>query len=353
MTALSARPGTRPPHPFSGSRYAGFLVAMVLALVLITVLAVCIGAADVAAADVVGVVWAHVPGTDWTVDPILDRIVWDLRLPRVVLACVAGTGLALAGAVLQAVVRNPIADPYVLGVGAGASLGAVLVMSVGAGAAVVGVPTAAFLGALAALAAVLVLGRRAGTLVPVRMVLSGVAIGYLLSAATSYVQLRTDPTQLSGVLFWLLGSVSGASWSELAVPLVAVAAGTAVLFAYARPLNALSLGDESAATVGVDVRRTRWILLVVASLLTGVVVAVAGGIGFVGLLVPHAVRLLVGADHRRLLPASALTGAVFLVAVDLAARTLDAPNELPLGIITAVLGAPFFLWLMRREAGPE
>ncbi len=217
----------------------------------------------------------------------------------------------------------------------------------------IGVPVAAFLGAMVSLIAVLVLGRREGMLVPLRMVLAGVAIGYLLSAATSFVQLRADPSQLSGVLFWLLGSVSGASWSDLGVPAAVITVCAAVLLTQSRQLNALAMGDESAQSVGVDVRRTRLLLLVIASLLTAVVVSVAGGIGFVGLLVPHAVRLLVGSDHGKLLPATALVGATFLVIVDLAARMLDAPNELPLGIITAGLGAPFFLWLLRRDGGAQ
>lgn len=255
---------------------------------------------------------------------------------------------------LQALVRNPIADPYILGVGSGASFGAVLIMTTGIGTGLsIGVPVAAFLGAMISLIAVLVLGRREGMLVPLRMVLAGVAIGYLLSAATSFVQLRADPSQISGVLFWLLGSVSGASWSDLGVPAAVITLCAAVLLTQSRQLNALAMGDESAQSVGVDVRRTRLLLLVIASLLTAVVVSVAGGIGFVGLLVPHAVRLLVGSDHGKLLPATALVGATFLVIVDLAARMLDAPNELPLGIITAGLGAPFFLWLLRRDGGAQ
>ncbi|KAB2587035.1 ABC transporter permease [Rhodococcus erythropolis] len=339
-------------HPVGDRGYVPFLLATAVVLATVSTVAVWSGAASLSFADVFAVLYAHAGGPP--VDPLLDRIVWGLRVPRILIAALAGAGLSLAGAVLQALVRNPIADPYILGVGSGASFGAVLIMTTGIGTGLsIGVPVAAFLGAMVSLIAVLVLGRREGMLVPLRMVLAGVAIGYLLSAATSFVQLRADPSQLSGVLFWLLGSVSGAGWSDLGVPAAVITVCAAVLLTQSRQLNALAMGDESAQSVGVDVRRTRLLLLVIASLLTAVVVSVAGGIGFVGLLVPHAVRLLVGSDHRKLLPATALVGATFLVIVDLASRMLDAPNELPLGIITAGLGAPFFLWLLRREGGAQ
>lgn len=336
------------PHLVSGPALRLLGAALALALLATVAVSVRVGSVPLSTADVVGVIGAHLTGG--STSGIEDRIVWEMRLPRVLLALLAGAGLAVAGTVLQAVVHNPLADPYVLGIASGAGFGAVAALTVGGGVLLaVGPSVAAFAGAAAALGAVLVLGTQRGALVPGRVLLAGVAVGYLLSAGTSYLQLRADPTQLSGLLFWLLGSVSGARWPELALPAVVVGAGLVAVWARARHLNTLLLGDESAASLGVDVRRLRAGLLVTACLLTAVVIAVAGGIGFVGLLVPHAVRMLVGPDHRVVVPLAAATGGIFLVLVDLVARTVDAPNELPLGIFTAALGAPFFLWLLRSR----
>ncbi|MEV6147931.1 iron ABC transporter permease [Streptomyces sp. NPDC051992] len=316
------------------------------------VLAIGIGAVNVPAGDVWTVLVHHATGRGAVDDIALDQIVWQFRTPRVVLAAVVGAGLAVAGAVLQTLVSNPLADPTVLGFSHGASLGAVLVITLGgAGLGGLGVSGAAFVGALLAGLLVFALGQRRGRLAPTRLVLAGVAVGYVLLSATSFVQLRATPTELRGVMFWMLGSVSGARWSQLPAVTAVVAIGTALLASFGRRLNALLAGDESATSLGVDVHRTRAVLLVVAALLTGTVIAVAGGIGFVGLMIPHLVRLALGADHRRLLPLSALLGAVYLVLVDLLSRTVDRPNELPLGILTALLGAPFFLWLLRRNKG--
>ncbi|CAM5296691.1 hemin ABC transporter permease [Streptomyces purpurascens] len=200
-------------------------------------------------------------------------------------------------------------------------------------------------------ALVFALGQRRGRLAPTRLVLAGVAVGYVLLSMTSFVQLMATPTELRTVMFWMLGSVAGAQWDQLPTVTVVVLTSTVVLTLFGRRLNALLAGDESATALGVDVNRLRAVLLVISALLTGTVIAVAGGIGFVGLMIPHLVRLTVGADHRRLLPLTALLGAVYLVVVDLLSRTVNRPNELPLGILTALLGAPFFLWLLRRNKG--
>ncbi|MES4903562.1 MULTISPECIES: iron ABC transporter permease [unclassified Streptomyces] len=318
------------------------------------VVAVSIGAVNIPLAEVWRILLHHVTGSGTTGDPALDQIVWNFRAPRVALAALVGAGLAVAGAVLQTLVSNPLADPVVLGFSYGASLGAVLVITLG-GAAVggLGVSGAAFAGALAAGALVFALGQRRGRLAPTRLVLAGVAVGYVLLSVTSFVQLLATPTELRTVMFWMLGSVAGAQWDQLPTVTVVVLTGTAVLTLYGRQLNALLAGDESATALGVDVHRLRAVLLMVSALLTGTVIAVAGGIGFVGLMIPHLVRLTVGADHRRLLPVTALLGAVYLVVVDLLSRTLTRPNELPLGILTALLGAPFFLWLLRRDKGMD
>nr|WP_145488643.1 MULTISPECIES: iron chelate uptake ABC transporter family permease subunit [Streptomyces] len=247
----------------------------------------------------------------------------------------------------------PLADPIVLGFSYGATLGAVLVITLGGGVALagLGVSAAAFLGAVAAGALVFALGRRHGRMAPTRLVLAGVAVGYVFLSATSFAQLQATPTELRTVMFWMLGSVAGAQWDQLPTVAAVVLTTTVLLSLFGRRLNVLLAGDESATALGVDVNRLRAVLLVLSALLTGTVVAVAGSIGFVGLMIPHLVRLTTGADHRRLLPLTALLGALYLVLVDLLSRTLDRPDELPLGIITALLGAPFFLWLLRRNKG--
>ncbi|MGH3875463.1 MAG: FecCD family ABC transporter permease [Actinophytocola sp.] len=319
-------------------------------LVVLVLAAAAIGSVSVSIGDSWQVVWGHLTGQAVTVNPAHDQIIWNFRLPRVLLAALCGAGLAVAGVVLQAMVNNPLADPFILGVSAGGSVGAVAVMALGAGAlGGLGVSGAAFLGAMLAVVLVFVLGQQRGRLNPVRLVLAGVAVSYVFTSITSFLQLQTEPNNMRQIMFWLLGSVSGAHWEQLRVAGVVVVAATLLLTCHGRQLNALVTGDESATALGVDVRRLRLVLIVLTSLVAGVLVAIAGGIGFVGLMVPHLVRLAFGADHRRLLPLAALVGAVYLVAVDLLSRTVDPPNELPLNILTAVFGAPFFIWLLRRD----
>ncbi|MFD9941242.1 FecCD family ABC transporter permease [Nonomuraea sp. NPDC059023] len=331
------------------------VVAPLLALAIIgsTLAAVSIGAVHVGPAQVWGIVADRlIPGAavpSWT--PAQAQIVWEFRLPRALLALLVGAGLAVVGAVLQALVRNPLADPFLLGVSSGASLGAVLVLIFGASA-LGGLPLsmAAFLGALLALMLVYVLAQRSGRITPARLVLAGVALAYLFQAVYSYVlQQAHSGRAAQQVLFWLLGSLGGARWHMLPIPAAVLLAGIAYLLVQHRPLNALSSGEDSAVSLGVSVTALRARLFVLTSLLVGVLVATSGAVAFVGLIVPHAARLLVGADHRRVLLVSALLGALFLQLVDIAARTVAAPQELALSIVTAVFGVPFFLWLLRRR----
>jgi iron complex transport system permease protein len=347
-----------PSPPPRVRRSTGTLVGTQLGLgagiLAVVVVSCATGPAEVSLPDALRVITGHLlPDAPWMSDGSLTRLqdqaVWQFRLPRTLLAGLAGAGLALAGALMQAAVRNPLAEPYVLGVSAGAGVGAVSVITLGS-AAVAGLTlsTAAFLGALAATAAVYLLARQGGVLAPTRMILAGVALGSLLSAVTSYLTLTTEAQNVFSVLFFLLGSVSAATMNQLAVPAAALALVTLYALANARALNALLSGDETATALGVNVNRLRARLVIAASLLTGAVVAVSGGIGFVGLIVPHTARILVGADHRRMLPVAILAGALFLMAADVAARTVAAPTEIPIGIVTAVVGAPCFLWLIRR-----
>lgn len=287
---------------------------------------------------------------DWT--RAHEMIVVRSRLPRVLLGAIVGAGLAMVGMALQALVRNPLADPLLLGVSSGAALGAVLVIITGIGfAGIYTLSAAAFVGALGALIAVYGLAQAGGRLTTTRLVLAGVATGQILSAITSMVIITSDDQDAAtAVLRWTLGGLGGTSWNMLLLPAGIVLAGLLVLLSQARGLNLLLAGEDAATTMGLPVHRFRSVLFVVTSLITGVLVALSGTIGFVGLMVPHIARLLVGADHRRALPVACLLGASFLVLADLAARTVASPREFPVGLLTALCGGPFFLWLMRRDA---
>ncbi|OUC94466.1 ABC transporter permease [Streptosporangium minutum] len=286
----------------------------------------------------------------WT--PVRETIVMDVRLPRVVLAGAIGAGLSVCGMALQALVRNPLADPMLLGVSSGAGVGAVTVVVFGLSVfGAFSLPIAAFLGALAALVAVYFLARSGGRMTTVRLVLAGVAMAEVLSAVASFLVVTSnDPHKTQAAVRWMLGGLAGTTWTVVWIPAAAVLLGTVALIGVSRPLNLLLAGEEAAASLGLDVHRFRSALFVLVAMMIGTTVAVSGAIGFVGLIMPHVVRLLIGADHRRALPATALLGAAFLIVADLTARTLIAPEEIPVGIITALVGGPFFLWLMRRRS---
>ena len=339
----------------SGSSLAAWLIGLCLALGVAIIAAVAVGAVALSFTTVSSVVWHKLTGlgaVTWT--PVEAQIVWEFRMPRVLLAAIVGAALSVAGAVLQAMVRNPLADPYIFGISSGASVGAVAVLTLGA--AVVGgasLPLSAFIGALGTMLSVYALASKDGRASPIRLILAGVAVSYMLSAITSFLVLRASTPGgggVSSVLYWLAGSLGGAKWELLGVPALALVISTALLMLRARPLNALLVGDESAASLGVNLERFRLELFVVTSLLVGVAVAVSGAIGFVGLMIPHVTRMLIGSDHRRVLPIAALLRATYLVLVDLLGRTIIAPVELPVGLVTAALGGPVFLWLMRRQA---
>ncbi|MGI5352016.1 FecCD family ABC transporter permease [Streptomyces sp. CA-250714] len=333
----------------SGSRCTLVTVVLVAVLVAGGLAGLALGSARIPLGDVVAALTGRAqPGPFAT-------IVLDVRLPRVLLAAVVGAGLALVGAVLQALVRNPLADPYLLGISSGASTGAVLVIVLGIGA--VSMQLGAFAGALLALVVVYAMARRGGTLTSLptgRLVLAGVAVQYVLSALTSLVLVTSSENEhLRAILFWTLGGLGQARWGTLLLPAVVLGAGLVLLLALARPLDLLLAGDEGATVLGLDTGRFRAAAFVLASLVTAVLVTVSGAIGFVGLMVPHAARMAVGAGHRALLPVAALGGAAFLVLADLAARTVAAPQEIPVGVLTALTGGPFFLWLLRRTQRTE
>ena len=341
MARVLTRRAHTPQRPRSARPLLGLLALLLLALVL----AVGIGSVPVSPLESFGAVWRGFGGD---LESPADTIVWRLRLPRALLAALVGAALALAGASFQAIFRNPLADPYLLGAASGAGLGAVSAMVLALPwLRALGVPLAAFLGALLAVLAVVALARQGGRANPVNLILAGVVVGSSLSALTSFVMLAARE-QAAGVLAWLLGSFAFAGWAEVGgvSPLVALAFVLAQLSA--RAFNLLQLGEAQALHLGLPVERFRLLVILAASLATAAAVSVAGVIGFVGLIVPHAVRLAFGPDYRLLVPASALAGAIFLVLADLVARSVLGAGELPIGIVTALVGGPFFLYLLRR-----
>jgi iron complex transport system permease protein len=283
------------------------------------------------------------------VPPEVLMIVRDLRLPRVLMALVAGGALSVAGVVFQAILKNPLADPFILGVSSGAALGTVI------GALVISVPSymagalPAFIGALVTILIVFYVARIKERLYPNTMLLVGVIINAFFSAAIMGIVALFRASGLQGIFFWLMGDLSLVSMTEVGMVSSVFLAGSVVVFYYARPMNLLLFGEESAASGGVDVERTKRVLFVAASLMTAAVVSAAGVIGFVGLIIPHMIRMVLGPDHRVLIPASILLGGTFLLVSDTVARTVVSPLELPVGVLTALLGAPFFVYLLRRQ----
>jgi iron complex transport system permease protein len=356
---LRIRPATEhqsSPQPTRKSNYWWLMLGLAVALIAMIGLCISIGSVTVP----VGLVWkvighrvlpAGVITPDWTATT--DTIVADVRLPRVLLAAVAGMSLTLVGFIVQAVLRNPLAGPTMLGISSGAATGAVAVMRFGlvaAGAFTLNVT--AFAGALAVMFVILAITKIKGRISATTLVLTGMAISAILSAITNLMVLTSPDPQLAGqVLFWTLGGFGSARWNVMPAPMLMLALGMVIGLIQARNLNLLLMGEESAMSMGLDVSRFRQRMFVLCAAMIGATVAVCGVIGFVGLVMPHITRMLVGSDHKRALPAGLLLGAIFTMGADLAARTIWSPTELPVGIITAIVGGPFFLWLLRRRGG--
>jgi iron complex transport system permease protein len=328
----------------------GPILAVGLVLLALSVAAgVSIGTAQLSVADVARTVAVHLAVPVTPLPRLADSIVWDLRMPRVLLAGLVGGGLALCGAVLQALTRNPLADPFLLGISSGASTGAVVVLVLGVGVGSVTLSTGAFIGSVAAFGAVLLFAGRQWT-EPTRIVLAGVAVSQLFSAVTSLIVVSDATVQNTrSVTFWLLGSLAAASWSTVTVCAVVTAVGLGVCWSFAPALDAFSFGTDTAESLGFSATRTRLVLFGITALVAAVLVAASGAIGFVGLTIPHAARLLVGSQHRILLPTCAIAGAVFLIWADTAARTVFSPQELPVGVLTALIGVPVFAAVMRKR----
>lgn len=323
-----------------------------VAVLLVALLSIGIGSVAIPPLTTLKILLARLPllpiAADWS--STTETIVLNIRLPRVVLVALSGTALASSGAAYQALFRNPLADPYLIGVSAGAGLGAITALALQMVYPVIGalaVPVGAFSGALLTVTLVYRLGRIGRSTPMTTLILAGVAIGTLASALTTFILLSISE-QAVRVLAFLLGGYGSAGWRAVLTVAPVVGLGVTVLYLYARPLNLLLFDEEQAQQLGVNVERVKLIVVVAATLMTAAAVAFSGLIGFVGLIVPHIARLLGGADHRRLLPLAALGGAAFMMLADMIARTVIAPRELPLGIVTALAGAPFFLYLLRR-----
>ncbi|WP_156753666.1 FecCD family ABC transporter permease [Actinokineospora pegani] len=330
------------------TRRALWSAAGLVLLAVSIALAITVGPADIAVVEVWRTVLAHLVQGERVLSPIRDGIIWHLRLPRTLLAAVCGAGLAVCGVVLQSLLRNPLADPFVLGVSSGASTGAVLVVVLGVGGGAVSLSAGAFAGAVLSFGLVLTLSHALGGQLD-RVVLCGVAAMQLFSALTSFIVLTSaDAETTRGVLFWLLGSLSSASWTEVAIAAAVLAVTLVVCLGHGRALDAFAFGEDSAAALGVPVARVRLALLCVTALLTAVLVSSSGAIGFVGLVLPHAARVFAGSGHARLLPASALAGAIFLVWVDTLARSVLQPQEIPVGVLTSLIGVPAFVLILYR-----
>lgn len=350
MTAVDAG-----PDRIRGSGPAVAIVGLTIALIATMAVALTIGSVALPLESVLGVLSRRMGLGDYNVSLLDDQIVWQLRLPRVLGAAATGAGLAIAGAVLQSLTRNDLADPYLLGLSGGATVGAVSVIvlgvSIGGFLASSMVAIGAFAGALAALAVVLALATsRAGDLPPARTVLAGVAVAQICAAYTSFIVIMSgDHDAARQVLSWTLGSIAGVRWSSAIFLVIVAIVATAFIMAFASDLDAFAFGESAAGSLGVKVNTLRWGLMIGTALVTACLVSFTGAIGFVGLVIPHIVRLTCGPRHHLLLPMSALGGAILLVWADTLARSLVDGQEIPVGVVTAAMGAPVFGYLLRRE----
>jgi iron complex transport system permease protein len=338
------------PHRFQ--RHSLLMAALLALTLLMTIsLSAGMGYMKIAWVDVLRVVGGSLTGNAGLiadVDELTRVIVMDVRLPRILIAAAVGGGLALCGVVFQGILLNPLADPYTLGVSAGAAFGAALALLLNLTVAgIYSVPVCAFIGATVTLALVVYLSSSAGGANANNLILSGIIVAAILSAGISFLKFVADE-QVSVIIFWLMGSFASKTWIDVGLSSTFLLVGLLVFLFFARDLNLLCLGRRAAASLGVDTRRVPWILLVTASLVAAACVSVSGIIGFVGLLVPHMMRALVGPDNRRLLPLSLFSGAILLLCADTVTRAV-LPHEIPIGVLTALIGGPFFCYLFRKR----
>lgn len=333
-------------------RLAGLTVILLVLLTAAAILSSSLGAIYVPPGQVAKVVANHLMGeTYFDVPRETDQIIWQIHIPRMILGALVGMSLAMAGAVLQGLLLNPLADPYIIGVSAGAAVGAGIAMLSGLSGLFLGfgVPLLAFFFALSAVITVYMLARKSGRVSILSFILAGIVVGSFMWAMLTLILVAAPNQGLERIIFWTMGSLAGSDpWARVIVLTPFALLGFFGLYAFARDLNLFAIGEESARYLGVEVESLKRILIAIVALVTAAAVSVSGTIGFVGLMIPHITRRLVGADHRVLIPCSALVGAVFMIIADAAARSIMAPTEIPVGAITALFGAPFFLYLLRK-----
>jgi iron complex transport system permease protein len=319
-------------------------------LVLVSFISLLVGPSKVGAFSLLEGFFTGLSRGELHLPPMEKTILFSIRLPRIVCAGIVGAALSVAGAVFQGILRNPLADPYILGISGGSAVGAITAIIVGASVLPLGTAGLSFLGAALTILLVYRIAKTNREIHSTTLLLAGVIVNAFFSAVIMFLVSISSNTQLHSIMFWLMGDLSLVTSDDIPLIGLFLAAGVTVMYLYARHLNLIVAGEETAMQLGVDVERTKKILFVAASLVTGAAVSVSGIIGFVGLIIPHIMRMLLGSDHRMLLPASLLCGASFLIAADTIARTIMAPAELPVGVITALCGAPYFIYLLRRRA---
>lgn len=335
--------------------YIGIVLLLVAALILSLIIAVSIGSVSISIEEVYGVIMHKLFGmgaAEQFGKGAIHDVVWLIRLPRLMLAAIVGSSLAVCGVIMQALVKNPLADPYVLGISSGASLGATFAIMLGVGA-VFGrhaIGVSAFIGAFISSILVMIVSNIGGRSNAVKLLLAGMALSAICSSFSSFIiYIANDKEGMQTLTFWMMGSVAGAKWEMLSVIYPVVIIGIAFLWTQSRVLNLMLLGDDIAMTLGTDLHRFRQLYLVIVALMIGFVVYCAGMIGFVGLIIPHLVRILFGTNHKKIIPLAALTGAIFLVWADVLCRIIIPNAELPVGILTSMIGAPCFIYLMIKK----
>jgi len=338
------------------SSYGIITAAMLAVLVFAVVAASTIGSADISILDAFRVVGSKLPGLDNNVNmegisSAVNSIIWNVRLPRVLLGVLVGSALSISGGAFQGLLKNPMADPYILGISSGAALGATIAIITKLEmnfAGFSGISMAAFLGALIAVAFVYNIGKIKNQVPVTTLLLAGVAVGQFLTAVMSFLMVIYNK-DMTKIIYWTLGSLAGKGWSPVTALALPVFTGMLLLLYFSRDINIMLTGEESAKSLGVNVERTKLYVLLIGTFLTSTVVSVSGIIGFVGLIIPHMARILTGPDHRILLPVSAIGGGIFMIFADTVARTAISPVEIPVGIITALFGGPFFIFLLRSK----
>lgn len=330
-------------------KYKKTVFMLLLLILLVTiVIAGSLGSARISFSEVIKILISPSPSVDDGIKDTSRLIIWKIRLPRIILTVIAGMGLGVSGAVFQGIFRNPMANPYILGISSGAAFGVTLGMIMGLQITFLGIgaiPISAFIGAISASVIVYLISGGGRDILP--LLLSGIAMGFFLSAMMSLL-MYFNRSQLENIVYWTMGSFNASNWEKVAITAPVVMSGSIFIIIFARDLNLMVLGEDSANSMGISVKKSRLLFLIISTLITASAVAVSGIIGFVGLIVPHAMRIITGPDHRTLIPYSMLGGAILLLISDTLARTIIAPTEIPVGIVTSLLGAPFFLFLLNR-----